>query len=94
MRTSESRTGEWLLGFLKENAFAIMVAIFAAWSWFQSSNATLTGKVEVLEREVANQRDALRKRDRFINDATNQLNFLCATAPTCRQLYAPIVAPE
>ena len=94
MRTSESRTGEWLLGFLKENAFAIMVAIFAAWSWFQSSNATLTGKVEVLEREVANQRDALRKRDRFINDATNQLNFLCATAPTCRQLYAPIAAPE
>lgn len=95
MRTSESRTGEWLLGFLKENAFAIMVAIFAAWSWFQSSNATLTGKVEELEREVADHRAALKARSRFINDATNQLNFLCTATSGCRVYYpVPIVAPE
>lgn len=95
MRTGENRTGEWLLGFLKENAFAIMVAIFAAYSWFQSSNATLTSKVERLETEVADHRVALKARGRFVNDATNQLNFLCTATPGCR-LYYPqlIVAPE
>lgn len=95
MRTSENPTGEWLLGFLRENAFAIIVAIFAAYSWFQSSNATLTGKVERLEGEVSDHRAALRMRARFINDATNQLNFLCTATPGCRVYYPqPIVAPE
>lgn len=94
MTGSVKPTGEWLLAFLRENAFAIMVAIFAAYSGFQSSNATLAGKVERLEAEVAEQRAILKSRARFVNDASNQLNFLCATASTCRQLYAPIVAPE
>lgn len=94
MTKSPSRTGEWLLGFLKENAFAVIVAIFAAYSWFQSSNATLAGKVELLEREVSEHKDTLKKRGRFVSEATYQINYLCTTAPTCRQLYAPIAVPE
>lgn len=94
MRTSENRTGEWLLGFLRENAFAIIVAIFAAYSWFQSSNATLAGKVERLEREVEGHRILLKNRGRWVNEASNQLNYLCATAANCRALYAPIAVPE
>lgn len=54
----------------------------------------LEGRVKAIERVQGEHTDLLRVRGRFINDATNQLNFLCATAATCRQLYAPIVAPE
>jgi len=50
----------------------------------QSAEA-LDGRVRVLERTVTR---------RFVNDATNQLNYLCTTAKTCRQLYAPIAVPE
>jgi len=94
MRTSENRTGDWLLSFLRENAFAIIVAIFAAYSWFQSSNATLAGKVEQLEREVEGQRIQLKSRGRWVNEASNQLNFLCTTTSNCRALYSPIAVPE
>lgn len=92
--TSARPTGEWLLTFIRENAFAMLVAVFAAYSWFQSSNATLSGKVERLESEVAEQRVVLKSRARFVNDATNQLNFLCHTKPECRALYSPIAVPE
>lgn len=95
MKTSENRTGDWLLGFLRENAFAIMVAIFAAYSWFQSSNATLAGKVERLEGEVAEHRSTLKARARFVNEATNQINYLCAAVSGCRTYNPhPIAAPE
>lgn len=92
--TSGKPTGEWLLSFVRENAFAITVAIFAAYSWFSSSNAALAGKVDRLEQEVRDHRATLKARARFVNDATNQLNYLCATTATCRQLYAPIAVPE
>lgn len=54
----------------------------------------LEGRVVLIESEVALHKAALRERGRFVNDATNQINYLCATAKACRQLYAPIVAPE
>ena len=54
----------------------------------------LEGRVVALERVQGEHAALLRVRGRFVNDATNQLNFLCATAATCRQLYAPIEAPE
>lgn len=54
----------------------------------------LEGRVKAIERVQGEHSALLRVRGRFINDASNQLNFLCATAATCRQLYAPIVAPE
>lgn len=54
----------------------------------------LDGRVTMIEAQVKDQRLTLKARGRFVNDAANQLNFLCATAATCRQLYAPIVAPE
>lgn len=87
-------TGEWLLTFLRENALTIVLGVAMAYGWFSSNNAALVAKIATLEAQVAEQRDMLKARGRFVNDATNQLNFLCATAQTCRQLYAPIVAPE
>ncbi len=54
----------------------------------------LDGRVTIMEAQMKDQRIMLKERGRFVNDATNQINFLCATAATCRQLYAPIVAPE
>lgn len=92
--TSGKPTGEWFLAFIRENAFAITVAIFAAYSWFSSSSAALAGKVERLEAKVNEHEAILKARARFVNDATNHLNYLCATTPSCRQLYAPIAAPE
>ena len=94
MRTSESRTGEWLLTFLRENALTLILSVAMAYGWFTSNNAALANRIADLEHQVKEQRDIIKARGRFVNDATNQLNFLCATAPTCRQLYAPIVAPE
>lgn len=87
-------TGEWLLTFLRENALTLVLSVAMAYGWFTSNNAALAGKIAELERDVAEHRVILKARARFVNDSTNQLNFLCATAPTCRQLYAPIVAPE
>lgn len=87
-------TGEWLLTFLRENALTIVLGVAMAYGWFSSNNAALVAKIATLEAQVAEQRAMLKARGRFVNDATNQLNFLCATAQTCRQLYAPIVAPE
>lgn len=54
----------------------------------------LEGRVNEISAVVADQRAILKARGRFVNDATNQLNFLCTTAQTCRQIYAPIVVPE
>lgn len=87
-------TGEWLLAFLRENALTIVLGVAMAYGWFSSNNAALAFKIATLEAQVAEQRAMLKARGRFVNDASNQLNFLCATAQTCRQLYAPIVAPE
>ena len=92
--TGGKPTGEWLLSFIKENAFAVTVAIFAAYSWFSSSNATLTARVNDMDRKVSEHTATLKARSRFVNDATNQLNYLCTTTQTCRALYAPIVVPE
>lgn len=92
--TSGSLTGEWLLTFLRENALTIVLGVAMAYGWFTSNNAALVAKIATLEAQVSEQRAMLKGRARFVNDATNQLNFLCATASTCRQLYAPIVAPE
>ena len=92
--TSARPTGEWLLTFLRENALTLVLSVAMAYGWFTSNNAALASRISDLEREVKEQRSVIKGRTRFVNDATNQLNFLCATAPTCRQLYAPIVAPE
>lgn len=92
--TSARPTGEWLLTFLRENALTLVLSVAMAYGWFTSNNAALASRISDLEREVKEQRAVIKARTRFVNDSTNQLNFLCATAPTCRQLYAPIVAPE
>lgn len=62
----------------------------ASAQWVQKTDSRL----EKLEGENAQQADTLKKRGRFVNDSTNQLNYLCATKPECRALYAPIVVPE
>lgn len=54
----------------------------------------LDGRVTLIEATVKDHHAVLKARTRFVNEVTNQLNFLCATAKTCRQLYAPIAAPE
>ncbi|MBB6424930.1 hypothetical protein [Sphingopyxis sp. JAI128] len=92
--TSGRPTGEWLLAFLRENALTIVLGVAMAYGWFTSNNAALVNRIAILEAQVAEQRATAKARSRFDNAATNQLNFLCATASTCRQLYAPIVAPE
>lgn len=94
MTTSGKPTGEWLLSFARENAFALIVAVFAAYSWFQSSNATMIGKVERLESQVAENRVTLKERGRFVREATYQINFLCTRTTDCRALYSPIAVPE
>ena len=86
-------TGDWLLAFLRENALTLVLGLAMAYGWFTSNNAALVNRIDQLERQNAEHRAILKTRARFVNDATNQLNFLCATAATCRQLYAPIVAP-
>lgn len=92
--TSGRPTGEWLLAFLRENALTIVLGVAMAYGWFTSNNAALVNRIDHLERQNAEYRTILKARARFVNDATNQLNFLCATDKSCRQLYAPIVAPE
>lgn len=92
--TSTRPTGEWLTAFLRENALTLLLAVAMSYGWFTSNNAALVGRIDRIERENAENRAILKARTRFVNDATNQLNFLCTTAPTCRQLYAPIAAPE
>ena len=54
----------------------------------------LDRRVSALETGFVAHSDKLRQRGRFVNEASNQLNFLCATTANCRALYAPIVAPE
>ena len=54
----------------------------------------LDGRVTILEAQAKDQRVVLANRGSFVGEAANQINFLCATAPTCRQIYAPIVAPK
>ena len=92
--TAGRPTGEWLLAFLRENALTIVLGVAMAYGWFTSNNAALVNRIVELERQSTEYRAILKSRGRFVNEATNQLNYLCATASTCRQLYAPIVAPE
>lgn len=92
--TGARPTGEWLIAFARENALTLVLSVAMAYGWFTSNNAALANRIADLEHEVKDQRAIIKARGRFVNDASNQLNFLCATAQTCRQLYAPIVAPE
>lgn len=54
----------------------------------------LDGRLKLVEREVEGHRFLLKNRGRWVNEASNQLNYLCATAANCRALYAPIAVPE
>lgn len=58
------------------------------------STEVLESRLRAVEARGEAHEAILKGRARFVNDATNQLNYLCATTPSCRQLYAPIAAPE
>lgn len=62
----------------------------ASAQWVQRTDSRL----KAIEGGMVEQAGTLKSRGRFVNDATNQLNYLCATKPECRALYAPIVVPE
>lgn len=52
------------------------------------------GRLKLVEQAVATHTDVIRLRGRWVNEASNQLNYLCATAANCRALYTPIAVPE
>lgn len=54
----------------------------------------LDRRVSALESASVAHGDKLRHRGRWVNEASNQLNYLCATTPNCRALYSPILVPE
>lgn len=54
----------------------------------------LDGRLAIVEGEVKAHRVTLGGRGRWVNEATNQLNFLCYRTAECRALYAPIAVPE
>lgn len=94
MTNSARRGGEWLLAFLRENAFAVLIGIFVAWNSFTNDRATLIGKIELLEHQVAELKAVSKNRGRFVIEARDQVNYLCRTNEGCRVIYSPIAAPE
>lgn len=54
----------------------------------------ISGRMSEAEAKLHAHDSTLKSRARFVNEATNQLNYLCTTAKTCRQLFAPIEVPE
>lgn len=54
----------------------------------------LDGRLKLVEGMVIEHRAMLKGRGRWVNEASNQLNFLCTTTSNCRALYSPIAVPE
>lgn len=54
----------------------------------------LDGRLKLVEGIVIEHRAMLKGRGRWVNEASNQLNFLCTTTSNCRALYSPIAVPE
>lgn len=91
-------SGGWLLTFIRENAFPLIVAVFAAYSWFVSSNATLAGKIDALDRKLdrieatANTNSRLIEgRRQFMNETAVRLNAMCDRDDKCR--HEPMMVP-
>ena len=59
----------------------------------QSAEA-LMSRIQTIEATVKDHHLTLKARARFVNEATNQLNFICHREPECRALYTPIAVPK
>lgn len=59
------------------------------------STEILAGRVRAMETRGEQHEAILKARARFVNDATNQLNYLCTATKGCRTFYPqPIAVPE
>ncbi len=97
--TEETKKGEWK----RDLALGVTLAISAGSATMTVIDRT-TGSAKSAEQldnrlvrveDLVNEHHAMLKgRGRWVNDASNQLNFLCHSTPECRTIYAPINVPD